>query len=70
MQLKHSLLFSTLALCTTPVAATTFEAPNFYGDILGQVAGKRDKIISQKFIALMQASKVNMMLIFCVLSIT
>ncbi|WP_047516772.1 porin [Vibrio harveyi] len=37
MQLKHSLLFSTLALCTTPVAATTFEAPNFYGDILGQV---------------------------------
>ncbi|MEF1336640.1 hypothetical protein REH81_07585 [Vibrio rotiferianus] len=37
MQLKHPLLFSTLALCTTPVAATTFEAPNFYGDILGQV---------------------------------
>jgi len=37
MQLKHPLLFSTLALCTTSVAATTFETPNFYGDILGQV---------------------------------
>ncbi|GAB3531595.1 porin [Photobacterium alginatilyticum] len=37
MQLKHTLLFSALALSSAAATANTYITPTFYGDILGQV---------------------------------